>query len=289
MCFYEPFSEELGRMSLDFLRHHGPKTWNSKHAAMAPYYLEYEPLMSSSGRGIQGFDPTFTFQEYFRTEGDLSRQRAYLDSLLDLAQRAKKVPVLGFCKSVGRLAWIKEAFPDALHVVTLRDPVQQWISGYQFYLETKNPYFLQYFQFIMASPANNSYIQELLSRNLHVPGASQIHLAQSYEMFLHIYGCTFTSAVAMADLVIDIDRMTNSTSYRGYVTDQVRMMSGLPVDFDDCHISHHPLRGVPVDFLSINERVTTELRGKTAVSSDVRGSYEFHPASVLEKMEACVH
>ncbi|WDL95237.1 sulfotransferase [Alicyclobacillus sp. ALC3] len=284
-CFYEPFSEELGRMSLDFLRNHGPKTWKSRHAPMDPYYLEYEPFMTPENHGIRGFDTEFTFGEYFRVTGDLSAQHNYLNSLLGLAGADGRQAVLGFCKSLGRLQWIREAFPNALHIVTVRDPVQQWLSGFHFWRETNNPYFLRYFQPMLANPGDNTYMQALLAEHPDLPYAEELRFDLAYEMFLHIYAITTIESVGMADLVVDMERMSRSSAYRDFMTLRIRELTGLSVDFSDCRISSHML-DAPFSFAQVNGRVLERLRNHLGDAVlDVSRPYANHPGFVLEKIE----
>lgn len=284
-CFYEPFSEELGRMSLDFLRNYGPNAWKSGHAPMDPYYLEYEPLMTAENHGIRGFGTEFTFDEYFRVSGDLTAQHTYLNSLLALAAADQRQPVLGFCKSLGRFKWIWEAFPDAIHIVTVRDPVQQWLSGFHFWRETNNPYFLHYFQPMLAHPGDNPYMQALLAQYPELPYTTELRFDVSYEMFLHIYAITTAESVGLADLVVDMERMSRSLAYREFMTLRIRELTGLPVDFSDCRISSHPL-DTPFSLAQVNERVLRRMRNYLGHAvSDTSRPYEHHPAFVLEKIE----
>lgn len=285
MAFYEPFSEDLGRMSREFLRQHGPHTWSSGHTPTAPYYLEYEPLLRPSG-GVQGFAPEFPYVNYFVTRQVLPEQRAYLASLLTQADAAQTVPVLGFCRSLGRTAWLKTQFPDALHLVLIRNPVHQWLSGWQFYTQTHNPYFLTRPLLIAQHPGDNRYMQHVFRELREQITAPSVPLNTLYEVFLHVYAASTLAALPEADLVIDIDVLSASAAYRQFIAAQISALTGLDLYLTDCRVSQYSVNTGPVPFQAINQKVVTALLASEAANvAQTLHSCTALPYTVLTKIE----
>lgn len=63
------------------------------------------------------------------------------------------------------------------------------------------------------------------------------------------------------------------------------------MDFSDSRVSYHNPGDIPIDFYRINSFVSSSIRQwfrrhplPAAAQSDARG-YEYHPGSVLEKLE----
>lgn len=286
MAFYEPFSEDLGRMPRQFFLTHGPQTWRSGHQTTAPYYLEYAPLARDEGVGIEGFRAPFSYENYFRAEDDLPEQRRYLQMLLDMAHHEEKAPVLGFSRSLGRLPWLSRHFPGAVHVVLVRNPVEQWLSGYEFYRSTQNTYFLVHPILCLQQPGDNAYMTDLNVRMSTSLQENQFSPAALYEVFLHVYGASTMEAVAYADLVVDIDLLSASPSYRAFAMERIRELTGLPVDLSDARVGSHPEARAVVDFAAIHREVTGQLADAIPALHVPRSSrFELHPRSILAKIE----
>ncbi|WDL95241.1 hypothetical protein [Alicyclobacillus sp. ALC3] len=294
MAFTEPFNEVLAQMNAQLLRGLGPAYWNSGHSATDPYYAEYEPLLDPSAPGIRGFRPEFTFDNFFRVNDDLPEQRSYLKGLLDLAEQDGRVPVLGFCASLGRVEWLKRNFPDAYHLVLIRNPVQQWISSYSMYTEQKNAYFVNSYRRMMLSPGDSEYLAEVRDAFKESLEATDIRIDRLYEIFAHVYAWSTCSAVPHADLVVDIDRLSSSPAYRDYITETIRAQSGQQVDFSDSRVSNHNPGDIPIDFYRINSFVSSSIRQwlrrhpLPVVEQSASRGYEYHPNSVLEKLDLSV-
>lgn len=259
MAFYEPFSEDLGRMSEAFLRTHGPSTWKSGHAQTEPYYLEYAPLLMENG-GIRGFDPSFSYSNYFRTDDSLPDQKQYLESLLDLAESAHGRPVLGFCRSLGRAPWLKREFPEALHLVMIRNPVHQWMSGYQFHKSTGNPYFLLNPVNCARHPGDNPHMQRVHEKLSEEIQRDSFPLDLLYALFLYVYVSGILAALPYADLVVDMDLLSDSFVYRSLIERRIHGLTGLALDFSDCRIANRTTTEPPIDFQRLNHAVLEDFR-----------------------------
>lgn len=284
MAFYEPFSEDLGRATRQFLLTHGPHSWRSGHTETAPYYKEYEPLLDSQG-GICGFSPSFSYENYFLNNVDLPDQRRYLQSLIDLAGRQDKTAVLGFCRSLGRSAWMKRFFPDAVHIVMIRNPVDQWLSGYNFFKSTQNPYFLMNPLWCMRHPGDNKYIKEQCERLGKALSQPSLGASMLYEIFLHVYGSGTLSALAHADLVFDIDLLSRSSLYRHSIESRLSKITGIELDFSDVRMIGHSPSEAGLDFAGITARVIEDLSRCLDGQPDPNRLGSGEPWTLLMKME----
>ena len=159
MAFYEPLHELLKDIKREGIRRESPTEWNSHHPDGPPYFEEFTPLLAR--RGIARYHRSFAFDRFFLARHEREpRLQAYLSQLVDLAHSSGKLPVLKFCRSHGRVAWMRAHFPNALHVAVLRDPVAQWNSAWR-QAESGNPYFL-------AAPL------AILARHLSEPMVAQV-------------------------------------------------------------------------------------------------------------------
>jgi hypothetical protein len=144
MAFYEPLSERLAEITVVGMPTIRPEIWDSGHPdRQRPYFEEFAPLLSATERGVAGYQSAFAIEEYFAGSGAaLPELAAYLESLVRLARSAGKTPVLKFCRSLGRVGWMRAAFPAAIHAVVVRSPWDQWLSAWHQYVTYGNPYFV---------------------------------------------------------------------------------------------------------------------------------------------------
>jgi hypothetical protein len=106
-------------------------TWSSHHPRLTrPYYHEYAPLLRNGTPGVDGFRRAFGAANFFAdAAAELPELRAYIAMLLAHAAKQGRQPVLKFCRSIGRVAWMQRNFPGAVHVVVLRNPATQFGSA----------------------------------------------------------------------------------------------------------------------------------------------------------------
>ena len=142
-AFYEPLSTLLGDLSLADIPAVRP-TSNSGHPPLdAPYYEEYRSFLQERARGVVGYRKRFGIDRFGDVPDDeFPATRAYLQNLCDRSIEQGKVPVLKFCRSQGRLPWLKRAFPEAMHVFVLRNPAAQFASGWLLKQEWGNAFFV---------------------------------------------------------------------------------------------------------------------------------------------------
>ncbi|MEF8766148.1 hypothetical protein, partial [Stenotrophomonas sp. A3_2] len=116
MAFYEPLHEALAGLTLAEIDRNSAASWPSGHPVGAPYFQEYAPLLARRA-GATGFQPRFSYHDHFllprAPDGALS---AWLHGLVEEAHCADALPVLKFCRSLGRVGWMRRRFPRALHI-----------------------------------------------------------------------------------------------------------------------------------------------------------------------------
>jgi hypothetical protein len=220
MAFYEPFNEALGSDTRRQLLAMTPQSWGSKHPALdAPYMAEYAPLMTV--RGLQLFQKEFAAATFFLERGsDLPEaQCRYLASLLAHAHQSGKRPVLGFSRSLGRLAGLRRAF-DAAHIVLMRNPAHQWMSCFAQCLDHGNDYFLVMHMMVAGQNRHHPLVREA-ARRCAIPliecatfeeeiaayrkVAARLELEAAYRVFLAVYVAAYLEALPESDLVVDMD------------------------------------------------------------------------------------
>ncbi|WDL95239.1 hypothetical protein [Alicyclobacillus sp. ALC3] len=294
MCFTEPFQEILSAITVETVRGLGPRSWHSRHSDTEPYFLEYEALLNGDGKGIHGFREEFSFQNYYVVNEDLPHQREYLENLLRLARTRGTTPVLGFVRSLGRLEWMRRNFPDAYHIVLVRNPAQQWYSGYSIYKETKNVYFMNVYRSIGINPGNHEYMQEFKRQAGEALHTDEVRLDFLYEYFLQVYATSTMDAVRQADLIVDMDRLSQSVAYRDYVTEQIAEHTDCRPNFSGARLPTHSVLDVPVDMPAVNQFIVNVFRNwlrshpLPPVADGLEPAYERTPNFVLEKIETSV-
>lgn len=229
--FYEPLHEGLAgfnRAALDSFR---PDSWRSGHGGSAPYFAEYANFLNARGRGIALYRERFAFESFFMDAGDEDAPlRAYLQSLLDSARAEGRVPVLKFCRSHGRAAWMARQFPRAMHAVILRDPVAQWRSSRRQALRDGNAYFVVAPYLILSRNASAPLLADAL-RRLDVslppqfsadPAAVRIvcerHVQtidwqERYRGFLALWAASAVAALSAGAMVIDAEAIADDTGH----------------------------------------------------------------------------
>ncbi len=234
-AYYEPLHENLAVLNRAEINHFRPDSWGSGHGDSAPYFKEFADLLSPRGRGVRLYQRRFAFDDFFmppnRADPGLE---AYLRELLAVAQAEGRRPVLKFCRSLGRIGWMMERFPDALHTVLLRDPASQWRSSRRQMDEDGNRYFLLAPFLIMARNPENRLLADAM-RRLNVPPPARIgsnfgltvtttwrHVqrldwAQRYRGFLAVWSATAVAACASGADVIDADSLGSDPSHRAVV------------------------------------------------------------------------
>jgi hypothetical protein len=247
--FYEPLSGLLADLSLADISDLRP-TLTSGHPPLGtPYFDEYRPFLHEHARGVAGYRKQFNLDRFASMpDGDFPALRAYLQNLCEHAAAQGHVPVFKFCRSSGRLPWLKQAFTQAMHAGVLRNPASQFASGWLLSRQWNNPFFV-------AAPfrvLGMNQTDPLVRQAIEVCGVSLPPVAptsdDTYAMACEHYARTaegdnayrafialwILGALRMAqgvDLLIDIDRLGTSREYAAQLRAGFEAQSGLSPDF----------------------------------------------------------
>lgn len=258
MAFYEPLHEELSYISLRDMPSIRPDSWHSGHPdPRRPYYEEFAPLLSLSERGVAGYDRAFAIDQYFaETDTALPGLATYIESLVQLARATAKTPVIKCCRSMGRIGWMRAAFPTATHVIVLRNPWSQWLSGWLQFLRYRNAYFLAmplaiftrhraHPSLLRAAEVLKVHLGDLTADTLesrYQICANAIRLVAPevlYRVFLALWTVTTYEGLRHAHLIVDADRLVSSPVYRSEAEDQFTTLSGIQVSLSGARASAH--------------------------------------------------
>jgi hypothetical protein len=250
-AYYEPLHEDLHTLDRAALARFSPASWDSGHSPGAPYFNEYAPALRRSGRGIAGYDPRFAFDDFFRDPGDDDPAlRAYLAGLIESARAEGRIPVLKFCRSLGRVPWLARHFPHALHAVVLRDPVAQFLSARRQMTHGGNRYFIVSPFIILARNASHPLLADAIarlgvklpphvSRDLGITRLVCTHhvgrltWAERYRGFMALWIATAVTALRAGVTIIDSERLGGDASHRTEVQHALADRLGLEADLFD--------------------------------------------------------
>ncbi|MGC2036829.1 hypothetical protein [Paraburkholderia caledonica] len=248
-AFYEPLSNVLSDLSLADVAASRP-TLTSGHPPLdAPYFNEYTPFLQEGARGVAGYSRQFSIDRF----GDLPDAgfpalHAYLRNLCEHSTRQGSVPVFKFCRSSGRLPWLRHAFPDAMHVGVLRNPASQFASGWLLNQQWRNPFFVAApFRVLGLNRAEPVVKQVIDMCDVKLPPATPAS-DDAYAMACEQYARSaegnnaYRAFVALwilcawrmgqgVDLLIDMDQLGQSREYAARLRASFEAQSGLSPDF----------------------------------------------------------
>lgn len=270
--FYEPFNEMLSQMSPTDIYTARHDLSALKHSEIGlPYFHEYIPLLGPKGH--PQFKLDFSYRNYFVADEPLPDQQAYIDSMLGLGGKLRRLPVLGFVRSLGRVAWFRRSFADAVNIVVIRSPVGQWLSARQLALQ-HNHEFLDPMQVLIFAQARGSLPLIVEGQRLGIPRLDGHPLpvaieltrqmsakrspAERFAVFASLYVLSYLAALPNADLIVDMDRLSAEADYQAHTASEIKRLTGLEIDFADADM---PRRADPdVDL----RPALTDLRGRLA-------------------------
>lgn len=271
--YYEPFGESLARCSPKRIQRQTAQGWNSRHPPLAlPYAEEYRPLLRPFLKGVPGYRRDFALKRYFPTAAGIGPEVRYVSRLIAHARRRGTYPVLGFSRSLGRAAALKNAL-GGYHVLVRRDERQQWLSCRSYRDRMSPSYFeLCHFLILALAPADTPARRFAATLGLpDLPGdlPEQLKFLQtemrqcsdelSYRAFTAVSLLAHAVAEPVADLVLDVDRLGRSAQYREAMRMRILADAGLSIDFDDCRVPHHDLAAAAVDFAAVEWDVRLRL------------------------------
>jgi len=243
--FYEPLHEHAARFRRRDVAIMRPGSWQSNHSDTPPYFEEYRDLIPRGGRGVARYKSRFAFDNFFRSPDEPSdlELEAYLDSLLTGPWARGKLPVLKFCRSMGRVGWLENLFPQALHLVVLRDPLAQFQSIQRLREQQRNRYFALAPLLVLARNAQHPAVREaaqtlgvrlpdLLSTDMDYAVETcwrhvrRLSAAEHYRGFLAFWTLCAVHALESEAQVIDMDTIGSNAGHRLMVEAALRTRIG---------------------------------------------------------------
>jgi hypothetical protein len=289
LCFYEPFNVQLAAAARELLTEPSPTSWNSGHPAGDPYFLEYVPLLIPS-EGVQFYHRSMEW-EWFIPEGGLNGrlrhdEHRYIESLLQHAADRGLTPVLGFCRSLGRIVPLKRQFAGT-HIFLRRNLWSQWMS-YLSQRENGNPWFVRTI-FETCRPGTDDYLNSIrefyLSRvqqwaerragpatDDYVQRLSGLSDADVFAMFMAVHLYLSVHAEMTADLTIDATRLGIDPAYRDRVRQDIVEKTGLTLSLADA--AHNPQFAImdpeAIDWLEIESHLQSAVRALSGGGATAR-------------------
>ncbi|MET3248421.1 hypothetical protein ABIE53_005231 [Burkholderia sp. OAS925] len=247
--YYEPLSNVLADLSLADVSASRP-TLTSGHPPLdAPYFDEYRPFLQESVRGVSGYRRTFGIDRFGDVpDAEFPALAAYLRSLCEYAQKQSSVPVFKFCRSSGRLPWLRQAFPDAMHVGVLRNPASQFASGWLLNQQWRNPFFVAAPFRVLGLNRAEPLVKQIIDLcDVKLPPAVPAsddayaiaceHYARSaegnnaYRAFVALWVLCACRMGEGVDLLVDMDLLGQSREHAAGLQADFEAQSGLSPDF----------------------------------------------------------
>jgi hypothetical protein len=252
MGFYEPLNEGLASIGRADIAQFSTDSWASHHPRQQrSYYDEFMPFVRPWRRGVKGYRPDYALDGWFGSaHATPDGLRAYVASLADYAHAHERIGVFKFTRSLGRLPWMVQTFPDVTHVVVVCNPFDQWRSAWHQAMRHVNPYFLIMPWLVLHRNARSraiaaaaaalgvapidlgpGRIQQQYDRAL--PLVAAIEPEDAYRAFLVTWLLGTVDALRYGELVVDLDVLDRDERYRRHLERAFATRAGLPVDFGD--------------------------------------------------------
>jgi hypothetical protein len=255
--YYEPLAEPLAWLRPGTLASINAESWPSGHRSLnRPYFDEFRSLLKRNGFGVQGYHTRFATDDFFATpDTALPELDQYLRRLIRTAQERGEQPVLKLCRSIGRIGWMQQHFPDAVHIVVLRNPFAQFASALQQFVLHGNAYFLAMPLLLLAMhrdlPAVSASIRHLGVELPSLPGCQSLRgklatyeatvrctrPAAWYRGFLAFWALTAAATPDSVDLIINSDLLERSNRYRRQCETDLERLTGQKIEFGDAGYS----------------------------------------------------
>jgi len=243
--YYEPLHEQVATFRRRDIANMRPGSWHSNHTETQPYFEEYRELIPPGGRGVALYQDRFAFERFFLDPDDAPdpELEAYLRSLMAGPGAAGRLPVFKFCRSLGRVGWFEQRFPQAMHAVVLRDPVAQFHSAQRLLVEQRNRYFALAPLLVLARNARHPAVRQAAAAlGVRVPSLFSNDMAygvetcwrhvrrqdagERYRTFLAFWTLCTLSALDSDALVIDMDAIGSDAAHRQHIEAALRLRIG---------------------------------------------------------------
>jgi len=248
MGFYEPFNQSLATLTLRTLSSMRPGASRSRHPGrQRPYFEEFAPLFSSRAPGVIGYRSEFAYDSFFMPADEKFPELGrYIESLLHLAHANEKTPVLKFCRSLGRVGWMRRNFPEAAHIFVMRDPCSQWMSAWRLSCEDDNPHHLLSPIRVWTLHHRHPLVARVIDALRIGPDDFMLPTKHAdvrravrsipphtlYRGFLAFWLLTAFLAFPECDLAIETEHLS-AADYRVAIQQSVESLTGIPIDLGD--------------------------------------------------------
>ena len=247
--FYEPLSNVLADLSVADVAASRPTLTSGHPPLAAPYFDEYRPFLQEGARGVVGYRKRFGIDRFATVpDSEFPALQAYLRNLCERTAEQGRVPVFKFCRSSGRLPWLKHAFAQAMHVGVLRNPASQFASGWLLGQQWSNPFFVAAPFRVLGLNQSEPLVREAIascgvilppvaatSDDAYALACEQYaRTAEGNNAYRAFVALWILCALRMADgvdLLIDMDRLGQSREYAAGLSAAFQAQSGLSPDF----------------------------------------------------------
>lgn len=259
-CYQEPENEILLELAdtTDPVADTGRANALLRHPPLdRPYLAEFMPIRDEV---VRLFRRDFPYDSFFLAEEDEEPDlRRYLELLITHAQGRA---VLQFCRSTGRIDWLRRNF-GGRHLFLWRHPWDQWWS-YKVtpYFDTANLLILNahkvppVFEEIRTALRFAPHRDTTLEREFAYFDSHGLNDKESYFLFFAIWYHAMHEGLRSADADIGIDALSRSAEYRQEMLGRLEAIGIAGLDFSSCAIPQSCFLDTDrAFFLPIEERV----------------------------------
>lgn len=252
-CYYEPLHHQLIEIRQDRLAifpFDKKTTDKMSHPQLTrPHFYEFKAVLKNDH--IPFFNIFMSYSE-FASVRQHARLYKYVMTLL-VSTPDKLTPLLQFNRSSLRIGWFKRFFRNALHIYILRDRRDQFESYFR--QGEKYNIFLAINLYIIASnckqwqfdQAYSSYRKDFrVTHDLYYDlkrlayFAAELDGAVHYRVFLHLWITSLVEAKRHADIILDMNKLSESPEYNLQITQRLReKLSISPSIFSGCRIKRY--------------------------------------------------
>jgi hypothetical protein len=280
--FYEPLHAQLATMRPGDVSATHARSWASGHPDMAaPYFAEYLPLLDRQRGGVRGFRSEFANECFFEDPPAAAPAlAAYLRGIIDQALAADRRAVMKFCGGLGRAAWMMRAFPDALHVAVVTNPVSQWGSAWRQFMFHDNPGFVVApFQILVRNqrhPRVGAMLEQLRVRLPRDPAEVLAHATAldeeaRYRAFLAFWLLGMQSIPDGIHAVVNTDLLRLSAPYREATEQRLAELTGWPIGLASAQKPPQARPGVDVPPIERRALLACHRDAQDALTRDADG------------------
>jgi len=276
-CYQEPMHE------LAFFSKNDPDKLLDENGPERETLLRHSPISGNYFKELyetwaywnESVTERVIYDAYFNNDPSTEMGISYWSALI---YAATSRPVFQECRTSGRISGIREAL-GGYHIYLWRNPWDQWWS----YKVT--PYFDTANQLIIHSSKAPLSAKKLCAE-LTLPNSSETDLnqafifyanrpltsEQSYLVFYLLWCLALRSGMEHADLLVNIDRLSSSSSYRDNILGQLQDQADINnIDFSDCHVpqAYYTERDI-IFFRDLEERVHRWLKADGWTEDDLK-------------------